>query len=114
MSRVYLKIKVMSLAAEARIIRREEKKWPGQGEKTGAIRHGLHHHRVWDVRQEARAALVAYGFVRGRTYAAVEGGAKEPPSWGRVLTLVNRYGDNPKVTREELEAWSKVAEAVPA
>ncbi len=52
--KTYLKIKISSLAAEARIIRREEQRWPGDHQ----IRTGLHEHRVIDVRREARSALL--------------------------------------------------------
>lgn len=68
MNTVYLKIKIKSLAEEARIIRHEEKKWAGPSE----TRMGLHHHRTHHVRMETRAALLAYAFIRGRRYSQVE------------------------------------------
>lgn len=109
MTKTYLKIKIMSLAAEARIIRCEEKKWPGGDTRQGytGIREGLHLHRIHEVRPEARAALVAYGFLRGRTYRAIEAKAIEPPNWPRVLTLINKYGPTAKMTKDELAAWSE-------
>ncbi len=66
--KTHLKIKIKSLAAESRIIRLEEKKWRGGH----PMRISLWDHRVKAVRNEARAALLAYGFLRGRTYRQVE------------------------------------------
>ena len=86
---VYLKIKIMSLAAEARIIRTEERKRPGPSD----ARQGLHQHRVQDVRRECRSASLAYGFLRGRGYRALEAKCYEEPRWGRVIELVRKYGE---------------------
>jgi len=102
MSKTYLKIKIKSLAAEARIIRQEEKKWPG----TSDVRTGLHLHRVNEVRREARVALLAYGFIRGRAYEAIEFNAAVEPDWSRVAVLASRYG-SAKVTKETLMLWPK-------
>ncbi len=101
MSQVYLKMKIMSLTAEAKIIRREERRWYGGS----TLRAGLHGHRVWDVRTEARVALLAYGYLRGKTYAQLEVNPRFPPSWARVRDLVVKYGDDKRVPREVLEAW---------
>jgi len=86
--KVYLKIKIMSLAAEARIIRNEECKWPGPSD----ARQGLHRHRMIDVRRESRIANLAYGFLRGRSYRALEAKCYEEPNWQRVAELVRKYG----------------------
>ncbi len=103
MSITYLKIKIMSLAAEARIIRREEQRWYGASD----LRRGLRNHRVYEVRTEARAALLAYGYLRGRTYAALETKPAINPSWERVVSLVKKYGSEPKVDQKTLEAWAE-------
>lgn len=107
MSNTFLKIKIMSLAAEARIIRREEKKWPGTvaGSNSASIRAGLHEHRITVVRPEARVALLAYGYLRGRHYLRIENKASEAPDWSRVLTLVNKFG-SAKIAKEDLAAWA--------
>jgi hypothetical protein len=86
--KIYLKIKIMSLTAEARIIRAEEKKWPGEHD----ARLGLHRHRVHEVRPEARHALLAYGFLRGRDYRQLEFKAARAPDWDRVQKLVEKFG----------------------
>ncbi len=101
MSHVYLKMKIMSLAAEARIIRREELRWYGGS----SLRVGLRTHRVGDVRSEARHALLAYGFLRGRAYAVLEAALSEP-TWARVASLAAKYGDR-RTTPQVIEAWAK-------
>ena len=107
MPKTYLKIKIMSLASESRIIRREEKKWPG----TSVVYQGLHNHRVVEVRQEARASLLAYGFLRGRSYAALEkGGHNCPPTtpdWPKVLKLAQKYGADSKLSYDKIKAWAE-------
>ena len=59
----------MSLAAEAVIIRKEERR------HKGSVRSSLHNHRVVDVRREARASLLAYAFLRGKP---IEQGEQNP------------------------------------
>lgn len=102
-----LRVKVKSLAAEARIIRREERR-----ARCGRTRESLYLHRIRDVRGEARAALLAYAFLRGREYGAAETPGKfNRPDWKRVLALVNKFGTGHggpswKGTPEVLAAWA--------
>ena len=106
--KTYLRIKVLSLAAEAKLIRNEEARWVKKdGKKDHPIRWGLHHHRIFDVRNEQRAALLAYGFLRGRRYKQLEAKCYTQPKWGRVLALVTKYGANPdqEAMFEELRVW---------
>jgi len=58
--RIYLKVKILSLAEESRIIRKETR-----AAKQDSIKNGLYLHRVWVVRTEARVTYLAYGFLRG-------------------------------------------------
>lgn len=112
--RGYLKVKIKSLAEEARIIRKEEKR--SKGDK----REGLYFHRIRVVRREARHSLLAYGFIRGRKYRQIEATCKTPPDWSEVQRMVLKYGVegyrkgfwlrvNKKVAEEELlkrfEEW---------
>jgi hypothetical protein len=83
-----LKVKVKSLAEEARIIRLEE----SRAGKDGFLRSELHHHRVVDVCKEQRSSLLAYGFLRGVEYAAIEAKTETPPDWPRVAKLVSKFG----------------------
>jgi len=61
--------------------------------------------------REARAALLAYAFIRGRDYAACEApGRWNPPDLARVRQLVDKFGKSPgavgyKVPPEVLTAW---------
>ena len=106
---IYLKMKIMSLAAEARIIRTEEKKWPGEH----VARNGLHRHRMHEVRPEARHALLAYGFLRGRHYRALEAKAARAPDWDRVQKLAEKFGaatkaDQP-IVAQRFAQWKDAA-----
>lgn len=119
--KVYLKIKIKSLALEAETIRREEKKYKTKYEYQNAINNALaengneaeitdradailhtritlHEHRVNHVRKEARAALLAYGFLNGRAYTEIEGYTRTGFSWKRVEELVKKYGEGDQRT----------------
>ncbi len=75
--KTYLKMKLLSLAAEARIIRREEQHWPGEH----PIRYGLHEHRILVVRREARSTCLTYDFLRSRPYRTLEATCHRQPDW---------------------------------
>ncbi len=94
----HLKIKVVSLADEARRIRSEEKRWPGGSQE----RTSLYLHRIQDVRREARSALLAYGYLRGRAYKRLENKCITPPDWKRVAQLVKKYGEG----QEFMPSWA--------
>ena len=86
---VYLKIKLKSLAAEARIIRAQERKTKGQW---NATRESLYRHRIDVVRKVSRETHLAYGFLRGRTYEQMERSCYSPPDWKAVEKMVEKYG----------------------
>lgn len=92
MSKTFLKIKIMSLAAEAKIIRREEKKWPKPREGKGLMRMDLYFHRVGIVRTEARSAQLAYGYLRGRPYRRMEAKCYYLPDERRIVEMVVKFG----------------------
>lgn len=96
--KTYLKIKIVSLAAEAVLIKREERRW-----KRGSdVRLGLAEHRRGIVRDEARSAQVAYGFLRGRDYRQVEPTSRTLPNLGRVCRLVQKYG-HPHLSESQVQ-----------
>lgn len=115
----FLKIKIKSLAAEARIIRFEEQRFKGYRRRAAerqlpaetidaidAERVGLWRHRTYDVRDEARAALAAYGFLRNLPYVRIEGDSASRPPLDRVAYLVAKYGGmNRDLARKQVEAW---------
>lgn len=111
--RFALKIKIKSLAEEARIIRAAEAKqkgcadnfaYPGEGWK-------LWTHRINVVRPEARATQLAYAYLRGRTYRQVEPIRQTEPEWRRVQKMVENYGPKP-FDKAAFDAWRKDEEVV--
>ncbi len=126
MSKTYLKIKIKNLADEAWDIRHEEKKqkgWkrfcertnnPNLNEATGVF-WGLRNHRKEIVRPEARAALVAYGFIRELPYRVVENPAKgNIPDMARVYTLVHKYGPHDRFddVKRLVDKWMDIPVSV--
>jgi hypothetical protein len=107
--RIYLKVKIKSLSAEASIIRREERRF---AEKKHPIRRSLHHHRKTAVRREARDALLAYGFLRGRRLDRIEAKCHRQPDWKNVQRMVERYsvGDAPAWAQDRVELLRKFGE----
>lgn len=92
--REMLRVKVKSLAAEARLIRREELR------THGALRDELRQHRVGTVRRAARDALLAYGFARGCTLARMEPYHRQPGNREEVARMLLRYGGR-RLTEED-------------
>ena len=85
---VFLKVKVKSLAAEARIIRREERRFPGDS----STRAQLQGHRRDVVRREARHSHLALAYLRGRAYRQVEQTCHRDPDWEAVARMIKKYG----------------------
>jgi hypothetical protein len=95
--REMLKVKIKSLAEEARIIRKEE-------ERTfGDLRDELHVHRVTVVRRACRHAILAYAIVRGVDLLKVEPIRYTEPNWADVEKMVRKYGSS------ELRKWAYTA-----
>lgn len=107
-----LKIKLKSLAAEAVIIRNEELKARySKRPEVQELREEMHKHRVKDLREESRATLLAYSFIRGKKYRDIEGrsdwGDTDPyvmQQWAsrmdKVRAMVNKYGGMPNGTHD--------------
>lgn len=107
----YLRVKIKSLAGEARIIKHEEDKTvaaikcatrrglDAAAKKGTHILYSLHHHRTWEVRSAARYALLAYAFLRGVPYEALERNPLEHPNMERLCSQVLRFGNPPKGLR---------------
>lgn len=98
---VYLRVKICSLADEARRIRKEEKRAKDQGRT--ALIWSLSRHRKIDVRREARAALLAYGYLRGVPYRDMEKSCREEPDWGKVWRNVRRFSD--RTDKGKFKEW---------
>lgn len=99
-----LRVKIKSLAQEARIIRAEERRCRdslsrtvGHDEQRAALAASyvsLRMHRVNDVRRESRHSLLAYALIRGRNFRDAE---KFSPPMARIdvaklVALVKRFG----------------------
>jgi len=87
---IQLKVKVKYLAAEARIIRKEERKAADQGRSR--LNSSLSDHRRGVVRNEARHSLLAYGFMRGKPYEKLETNPHTQPNWEKVINMAKRFG----------------------
>ena len=116
----YLKMKVMSLAEEAKIISKEEKRWLRKAAANRAKQQdpkyaednflGLSVHRRRDIRKEARSAHIAYSFLCGRSYSEIERFAHTEPDWKRVKKLVTKYAD-PHTVETLFNQWMAKAKA---
>lgn len=101
----FLRVKIKSLAAEAKIIRREEAKYRPQVSENG-IYESLHNHRTYPVRNEARSAQLAYGLLRGTEYSRIECKCFEPPNEIRIRDNVVRFGlVNKDVALKRVKEW---------
>lgn len=93
----FLKVKIKSLAEEARIIRLEERRAKARGDYETLT--SLYLHRTKDVRNEARATQLAYGFLKGRTRSEIESPSEtfylsygEHELKARTGAIVKKYG----------------------
>lgn len=114
MSAKFLKVKVKCLAAEAKIIRKEEKECKtlkvevpvkdrdGKVLRMKTIRklkarkvemfNNLRDHRINVVRKQARDTLIAYAFIRGRDASTVVPKDKHKVDFNAVWRMVHKYG----------------------
>ena len=103
---IYLKIKLKHLGAEGKINNEEQRKlkdawrmekWKAKAAARAAYAatyNAVREHKLLVVRPEARATNLAYGFLRGRSYAALEERFYEIPDWDRVARIVIEFGQN--------------------
>lgn len=101
--REMLKVKVKSLAEEARIIRKEERR------TVGPLRDELSWHRRTAVRSAARQSHMAYGIIKGRPIGRVEreGSARNEAFWKAVKVMVQKYGPVDKKQNESFLKYCK-------
>lgn len=108
--REMVRVKIKSLAVEARQIRMEELRLsqherrlndkaraggavnPSQFPYGNQLREELYRHRLDTVRYESRHAHLAYGFIRGLRYEQMEASCSVSPNWDRVRQLIKKYG----------------------
>lgn len=67
----------------------------------------LRNHRLQAIRPEARAAQLAYAFIRGKSYNEIEPTSKWSPQINRIAELIVKYGDHTdkNAAKEALIAW---------
>lgn len=97
-----LKVKVKSLTEEARIIRQLER-CPID------VYCELHNHRVWNVRNEARATQLAVAFMKGKKYKTIEPICKDDRKLyftitPRVVAMLKSYYHH-RCTEDMVCAW---------
>jgi len=104
--RVFLKVKLKSLAAEAKIIRDHEKKVTDEW-----IRSELVNHRRNFLRADARNSLLAYSFLNGWEYWQIENKARSKPNFQKIYRMVRKYGNAHLLTQieKEFKDWQKNA-----
>ena len=119
-----LKVKVKTLAAEAKIIRKEELKLTyhrrnatedAHREEFDMFRNSLVHHRTKTLRTESRSSQVAYGFLNGYSYASIEEKAKSHPDWDSVERMVIKFRDpgiDVRDIQQHLAQWVSEAKAL--
>ena len=103
--RIHLKIKLATLKAESRFIRKEEQKAlkrnrEVQGGTFCERYEDLRAHRRGVVRPVARTNHLAYGFLRGVPYVAMESSCDKVPDMGRVKAVAKRFSN-----QWDEEAW---------
>ncbi len=100
MKNPFLRVKLKSLAAEARIIRIEEVRAGKQYDLQGALRD----HRIFTVRRAARETLLAYQYLRGIPYEVVEKPNSKAITLKPIVTMTNKYGQK-RINENDLLAW---------
>lgn len=120
MSVEFLKIKRESLAAEAKIIRARENallkqiQWCKDHEEPfenlRKDRVSMKLHRKIDVRSEARLAILAIAFLKGKSFPEIEGNSRTPFSWNRFSRLIEKYGDGSKEQASAVTTWLREAD----
>lgn len=99
-----LRVNVKSLAAEAKIIRRETQRCGYQYEQI------LVNHRRGYLREEARYAQLALAYVRGVPRIIVENGASRPVDEARLVSKVFRFIHATNAEIESVRRWATNAD----
>lgn len=101
---IFLKVKIKSLAEEARIIRKEERKANHQREFE--LQQELRLHRAGIVRHEAFHSLVAYQYLRGKQFElSFPKCDTESIDWDKVKHTIKKYGSWSISEKFDPEAW---------
>lgn len=104
----FLRVKIKSLAQEARIIRTEESR--ANFRQDYLLQASLREHRIKIVRREARATLLAYQYLRGLPFASCEAKAPttdNPIDWESVKRMLKKYGGCSTAQAFDQDAWMR-------
>lgn len=105
----FLRVKLKSLTAEAKIIQHEEKK--ANSFKDYSLQNELSEHRKGIVRRETRATILAYQYLRGLPYSVCESpnpNKDNPVDWSSVERMIKKYGGFTKHARAfDYTEWIK-------
>lgn len=101
--REMLRIKLINLMQEAKLIRAAERA------THGTLRFEMWEHRTSVVRAAARHTHLAYGFIRGKRYEQMEQPGSSTPDWEAVRKMVKKYGPKGFVEPECMRAPLKLA-----
>lgn len=122
---VYLKSNVMGLASQQRILRKLEQSrrkarrstavWAEHNHMALQTMHNylalqqeertLYNQRI-RVRSVARAAGLAYGFIRGRSYRQMEEKSYSDPHWPTVIQFIRSFSkEDPRVWLQRFQGW---------
>lgn len=109
-ARAKFRVKIKSLAEEARIIRQEARRY--RGEKYRATAECVRSHNMNVVRPEARATQLAYAFARGVDYRVVENRGTKPLPSRRMAAMLRGIGGMWRLGESDLidavEKWGSV------
>jgi hypothetical protein len=108
-----LQIKLISLADESRTIRRVEgklKRAEPYHQHLHETRLSLREHRKDVVACASRETHLAYGFLKGKTYKAIEPKRFTDPNWKEIQRMIQAYGDAPlSDLNAQFEIWKLAA-----
>lgn len=97
-------MKIKSLAEEAKIIRAEQRRYPGQSETF----RSLYLHRIFVVRREFRATHLLRMYAKGRPYNTVEPNADRFCYFrGEAIRKAVKMGERFGINTSGFEEWAK-------
>lgn len=131
--RLHLKVKVFSLSAEMTYIRRQEEKWKTRArwarakQKSTSLAYAennfwSHHWHRLGLKTEARNTHLAYGYMKGHSYATMEhmcygplkGYGSSEPDWAAIEAMVERFSKDettPQDIMQKFAEWLSEAKA---
>lgn len=122
-----LRIKQLSLGLEAKLIHQDERRIKEKRRRAFKSSNplaayttmrlaedfwSLRNHRLDMVRPAARDALLAYGFLRGRSYLEIERKRFTEPNWPAIEAMILKHGrraGSQQDLKQSFERWKQEA-----